>query len=77
MIAEFERIVLTADLPEEGLEAGDVGTVVLVHAQGEAYEVEFVTFGGATAAVATVRAEQVRPVNQTDLVHTRSFALSA
>ena len=77
MIAEHERIVLTENLPEVGLEAGDVGTVVFVHAQGAAYEVEFLTLGGATASVATVRAEQVRSVNQTDLVHTRSFAFSA
>ncbi len=77
MIAEHERIVLTANLPEEGLEAGDVGTVVFVHNKGKAYEVEFATLGGATAAVATVRAEQVRPVSQTDLAHTRQFAALA
>ena len=43
MIKEHDRIVLTSDLPGEGLKAGDVGTVVHVHKQGEAFEVEFLT----------------------------------
>lgn len=77
MIAEHERIVLTSDLPEDGLEAGDVGTVVFVHGQGQAYEVEFFTLSGSTAAVATVSASQVRPVGQRDLVHARPLAAVA
>ena len=43
MIKEHERIVLTTPLPKEGLEPGDVGTVVHVYKDGEAYEVEFFT----------------------------------
>ena len=77
MIAEHERIVLTNDLPEEDLEAGDVGTVVFVHGNGEAYEVEFFTLSGSTAAVATVSASQVRPVSQRDLIHARPLAAIA
>jgi hypothetical protein len=42
MMKEHDRLVLTGDLPEEGLKAGDVGTVVHVHRGGEAFEVEFV-----------------------------------
>ena len=42
MIKEHDRVVLTKDLPEEKLKAGDVGTVVHIHRQGEAFEVEFV-----------------------------------
>jgi len=30
-IREHDLVVLTADIPAEGLEQGDVGTVVLVH----------------------------------------------
>lgn len=77
MIAEHERIVLISDLPEDGLEAGDVGTVVFVHGQGQAYEVEFLTLSGSTVAVATVSANQVRPVSQRDLVHARPLAAVA
>jgi len=30
MIKELDSVVLTTDLPEHGLSAGDIGTVVLV-----------------------------------------------
>jgi hypothetical protein len=52
-INEHDCVVLTADLPADGLEAGDVGTVVHIHRDGEAYEVEFMTLAGNTLAVAT------------------------
>ena len=51
MIKELDQIVLTEDLPEYGLRAGDVGTVVLVHQEGKGYEVEFVALDGETLAV--------------------------
>ncbi|MGO8697604.1 MAG: DUF4926 domain-containing protein, partial [Limisphaerales bacterium] len=39
-INEHDCVVLTADLPGEGLETGDVGTVIHIHKGGAAYEVE-------------------------------------
>jgi hypothetical protein len=39
-IQELESIVLTEDMPEHGLRTGDIGTVVLIHGEGEGYEVE-------------------------------------
>jgi hypothetical protein len=39
-IRYLDIVVLKGDLPAEGLEAGDVGTVVLVHEGGRAFEVE-------------------------------------
>ena len=54
MIKEHDCVVLTSDIPDEGLQAGDVGTVVHIHRDGAAYEVEFVTLTGQTVAVATV-----------------------
>ena len=59
-IKEHDRVVLTTDLPAEKLEAGDVGTVVHVYRDGLAYEVEFFTLDGSTAAVVTVEAAQVK-----------------
>ena len=76
MIKEHERVVLTASVPDEGLEAGDVGTVVHIHKNGEAYEVEFLTLDGNTAAVATLEASQVRPVSKRDITHTRELRLA-
>ena len=64
MIHEHDRFVLAAPLPDEGLERGDIGAVVHIYPGHEAYEVEFVTLTGQTAAVVTVSAGQVRPGRQ-------------
>jgi hypothetical protein len=74
MIKEHDCVVLTTNVPEEGLEAGDVGTVVHIHKGGEGYEVEFVTLTGETVAIITLLAGQVRPLNRRDLAHTRELA---
>lgn len=60
MIEELENVVLNIDLPEAGLRSGDVGSVVLIHRDGEAYEVEFVTLEGRTVAVVTLTNSQIR-----------------
>ena len=73
MIKEHECVVLTADLPAEKLEAGDVGTVVHIHKDGVAYEVEFITLDGHTVAVATVGSAQLRPVSRRDISHVREL----
>jgi hypothetical protein len=72
-IKEHDCVVLTADLPGEGLEAGDVGTVVHIHKDGAAYEVEFTTLDGRTLTVATVESKQVRPVSRRDVAHVREL----
>jgi hypothetical protein len=40
-ISEFDMVALVSDLPEEKLPAGQAGAVVMVHNNGEAFEVEF------------------------------------
>jgi hypothetical protein len=60
MIKELDPIVLSVDLPEYGLQAGDIGTVVLVHQGGAGYEVEFVALDGETIAVTTLTHDQAR-----------------
>jgi hypothetical protein len=73
VVDELDEVVLTCDLPDPGLAAGDIGTVVLVHDEGKGYEVEFMTLDGETIAVATLRAEQVRPVQHDEIAHARSI----
>lgn len=75
MIKEHERVVLTTPVPAEGLEVGDVGTVVHIYRNGLAYEVEFVTLEAKTAAVVTVEASQVRPVGKHEITHARELAI--
>jgi hypothetical protein len=74
MITEHDRIVLTAPVPKERLEIGDVGTVVHVYQDGKAFEVEFAALDGHTAAVATVDASQVRPISSREITHARELA---
>ena len=74
MIKEHQRVVLKQPIPAEGLEAGDIGTVVHVYKDGLAYEVEFTMLDGKTAAVATVEANQLRPVGRREIAHARTLA---
>ena len=74
MIREHDCVVLTQDIPDDGLRAGDVGTVVHIHGDAAAYEVEFMTLTGQTVAVATVLPSQLRPVSPRDLTHVRELA---
>jgi hypothetical protein len=74
MIEELSTVVLTADLPERGLRAGDLGTVVLTHAGGFGYTVEFMTLSGDTLAVVTLAADQVRATRSGDMAHVREIA---
>lgn len=59
----YQDTILTVDLPAEGLQAGDVGTVVDRHVVrgGEVgYSVEFFDMTGTTVAVVTVPASHLR-----------------
>lgn len=73
MIKEHDRVVLAADVTSEGLVAGDVGTVVHVYRDGQAYEVEFFTLEGKTAAVITLESSQIRPVGKHEITHAREL----
>jgi hypothetical protein len=74
MIKELDTVVLTESLPEFGLEPGDVGCVVLVHAGGGGYEIEFVTLTGETVSVVTVPATAVRAARPKEIAHARIVA---
>lgn len=76
MIAELDCVALTTALPEHGLTAGDVGTVVHVLRAGHGYMVEFVAYDGTTVAVAKVSAEQVRPLGGNEVHHARRLDLA-
>ena len=77
MLEEHDRVVLTDDVAHPDLRTGDVGTIVHVHRNGEAFEVEFLTLDGQTAALATVQSSQVRPVTGADITHARELQAGA
>jgi hypothetical protein len=70
-IQEFDRAVLTVDLPDEGFVAGDVGTVVDITTNGDAATLEFFNFAGETVAVVLVDMKQLRPVSTNEVMHAR------
>jgi hypothetical protein len=72
-INELDPVALTCDLPEHGLVRGDVGTAVLVHGNGEAFEVEFVGYDGHTVALLTLERSQVRSLHTHDIPHAREL----
>ncbi|HRC86792.1 MAG TPA: DUF4926 domain-containing protein [Thermoanaerobaculia bacterium] len=74
--ALLDSVVLTRDLPECSLRAGDLGTVVELYESGEV-EAEFVTARGSTVAVVTLSDGDFRPVEATDVAAVRSVAVAA
>ena len=66
----LECVVLSRDLPDHGLRAGDLGAGVDLH-EPDGLEVEVVTAGGRTQAVVTLRASDVRKVGPRDMVAVR------
>lgn len=73
---EHKQIVLTNNLPEHDLKAGDVGVIVHIYPNAVAYEVEFFTLDGHTVDVITVEANQIRAVNPRDVLHARERSAS-
>ena len=70
-------LILTVDLPEHGLCAGDVGTLVerhLVPGKEEGCSVEFFDMTGRTVAVVTVPSSLLRAPTSADRPSARSFA---
>jgi hypothetical protein len=54
----FDVVELIVDLPEQGLYAGMQGTIVEVHKEGVAYEVEFSDERGEALNLVALRPEQ-------------------
>ncbi|MBL1134120.1 MAG: DUF4926 domain-containing protein [Chloroflexi bacterium] len=71
MIKELDEIVLTSDIPEYRLQAGDLGTVVDVHPSGREYTVEFFTLEGKTVAIIPLAPDQIRPIASGEIASAR------
>ena len=76
MIHELETVILSRDVEEYNLRAGDIGTAVHVYNNNAAYEVEFITGSGETIAVLTLAPEDVRPIRQQEILHVRELVLA-
>ena len=74
-IEELDTVVLLRDVMEQGLEQGDVGAVVHRYADGDAYEVEFVTGEGETVTVLTLSTDEIRPMDRREILHARELVV--
>ncbi len=74
MIKEHERVILTEAIEEHRLEPGDIGAVVYVHGEGDAFEVEFVTLDGTTSAVLELESHQIRAATAYEIPHARPLS---
>ena len=75
MFEEHATVVLTRDLPANGLVAGDAGAVVHCYRDGTTYEVEFVTGDGRTVAVLTIPRTDLRATRDQEVLHVRGVAV--
>ena len=67
---ELDTVVLNADIPAHGLKRGDIGAVVHVY-DAAGVEVEFVLPDGRTQAVITLRPDDIRPIDNQDVLAIR------
>lgn len=76
-LSPFHRGVLTRDLPEDGLRAGDVGVLVEIYRDAEGavigYELEFFSASGATLAVVSVPEGGVRAATNREVLSAREL----
>ena len=72
--SELSTVALTKALPDYGLQAGDVGTIVHKYSGDEAYEVEFVSGLGETLALVQLKSNDVRSLHRHEILHVRALA---
>jgi hypothetical protein len=71
----LETVIATVDIPDEGILAGDVGTIIDMYTQLEpAYGVEFAWANGSPRAVVTLAPGQIRHLTPADIPTTRHLA---
>ena len=70
MFKLLDTVVLKRDIPEAGLRIGDLGAIVEVH-EPDGFEVEFVAASGRTQALVTLRLDDIRHVDDRDLIAVR------
>ncbi|MBD2702553.1 DUF4926 domain-containing protein [Spirosoma sp. BT702] len=74
-MSEFDLVVLQEDIANGRLKVGDVGTILTVYNNGQAFEVEFVTLTGEAIAIETLLAGQIRPVRPSEVLAVRDMAV--
>lgn len=76
MFKTLDVVVLVRDIPSEGLKGGDLGAIVEVYGPDK-YDVEFVAASGRTQALVALSADDIRAVDDRDLVSVRHLEKAA
>jgi hypothetical protein len=78
ILPEYSIVVLTKDLPQDELLAGDVGTIVFTHmdknGQPIGYEIEVFSITGESLTTVGVSLTDVRLACENDRAHARTAA---
>jgi hypothetical protein len=73
----FKRVSLAEDLPEYGLNKGDLANIVERHegkpGQETGYSLEVFNAVGETIAVLVVEESKINPVKENEILHVRRF----
>ena len=72
----LDTVVLTRDIPGAALRRSDLGAIVEVYGPN-AFEVEFVAASGRTLALVTLTADDLRHVDDHDLIAVRALEQAA
>lgn len=73
MINELDTVVLSHDIAEHGLKRGDIGPVVHVYKNEQAFEVEFITGEDETVAMLTLTSDVIRVMRGKEILHIREI----
>jgi hypothetical protein len=74
----LETVVAMVNIPEEGILAGDVGTIIDVYTQlALAFEVQFASAIGSPRALVTLTPEQIRHLTPADVLTTRQLSTAS
>lgn len=75
-MSAYDLVVLEEDLPNSRLKKGDVGTIISIYNDGQAYDVEFVTLTGEPVSVETVLPRQIRLVHANEIMAVRNLGVT-
>lgn len=74
----FSRVILTQDIQDQDVKAGDMATIVEHHSATdeypEGYEVECFAGNGETVAVVSIPASGLRLATNQDILHVRQLS---
>ena len=70
MFNVLDTVVLKRDVQEADLRVGDLGAIVEIH-DADHFEIEFVAASGRTEALITLCSDDIRHVNDRDLIAVR------